>query len=132
MFSARAFVAIYDADAAHGAYRAYDYPKEGSGTLTFYAPSSKGNYEMRLYNKDGEYTDATFVMKVAFRVNEDSEDGGESPAGYGGGGSGGGDIGAYEWWYPEWTPEKGIDGWKEGDPYPEWWYPGWVPPGWYD
>ena len=68
MISADAFVAIYDKDAAHGAYGQYRYPTTATATLEFDAPRQEGDYEMRLYNRDHVYTDATFEMKVPFKV----------------------------------------------------------------
>ncbi|MDR2889354.1 MAG: hypothetical protein LBV33_05885 [Lachnospiraceae bacterium] len=68
MRTAAAFVAIYETGAAHKAYKQYKYPRAGNSTLTFTAPRTPGNYEMRLYARDGVYTDETFVTKVSFKV----------------------------------------------------------------
>ena len=65
-----AFVAIYTAGAAHGDYGPYQYPQSATATLEFVAPQKEGKYEMRLYNRDYVYTDATFEMKVPFTVGK--------------------------------------------------------------
>jgi hypothetical protein len=63
-----AFVAVYEAGAAHEEWGAYAYLDIGSNVLDLTAPDEEGAYEVRLYNKDNEYTDETFVMKVSFTV----------------------------------------------------------------
>ena len=68
MESDRAFVAIYRSGAEHGAWGQYRYPKKGADQLEFTAPEEPGSYEMRLYRKDGEYTDDTFVLAAPFAV----------------------------------------------------------------
>ena len=68
MIRASAFVAIYVKDAPHRNYGQYRYPRTADTTLEFTAPRSAGDYEMRLYNRDGNYSDATFVMRVPFSV----------------------------------------------------------------
>ena len=68
MVADRAFVAIYKPGTAHNAWGEYHYPREGSDELEFTAPQEHGSYEMRLYRKDGEYTDETFVTKITFTV----------------------------------------------------------------
>jgi len=69
MEDADAFVAIYNAGAGHDHYQQYLYPQAGSDTLHFTAPTSGGNYEMRLFKQDYVYTDETFVESVAFTVD---------------------------------------------------------------
>ena len=70
MLNASAFVAIYDAGAEHEAYKQYLYPnKVSENTLTFTAPYTLGDYEIRLYNRDYVYTDETFVTSVPFTVS---------------------------------------------------------------
>lgn len=68
MVDDEAWVAIYKAGAAHTDWGVYAYVEVGAGQVELTAPDEKGAYEMRLYRKDHEYTDATFVMKVAFEV----------------------------------------------------------------
>lgn len=64
-----AFVAIYRAGAAHDEFGDWDRPETaGTSQLILYAPAEPGAYEMRLYRKDYEYTDATFVMRMPFTV----------------------------------------------------------------
>jgi hypothetical protein len=70
MVDAAAFVAIYAAGAAHTEWGTYDYPEVGSDVMYLTAPAEKGAYEMRLYDRDHEYTDAAFVMKVSFTVGD--------------------------------------------------------------
>jgi len=84
-----AFVAIYNAGAAHGEYQQYLYPKAGSDALRFTAPMTDGNYEMRLYRQDFVYTDETFVESLAFTVVDETA-AGNTPATSSGGGAIGG------------------------------------------
>lgn len=65
-----AFVSIYKAGAEHSEWGEYFWVKAGDSQDEFRAPDVYGSYEMRLYRKNGEYTDETFVMKVAFRVGD--------------------------------------------------------------
>lgn len=69
MVEDEAYVSIYKAGSSHDAYMSWSYLEEGSSQLTFEAPAEPGSYEMRLYNKDHEYTDETFVMSVPFTVS---------------------------------------------------------------
>jgi membrane protease subunit (stomatin/prohibitin family) len=62
-----AFVAVYVAEARHDLYGVYQYPEAGDSALVFIAPGN-GSYEMRLYRKDGQYDDDTFVASVPFTV----------------------------------------------------------------
>jgi hypothetical protein len=64
-----AFVAIYERGAEHRAYGQYAYPQPYYDLLYLYAPFFDGEYELRLYRRDGEYTDETFVLSVPFIVN---------------------------------------------------------------
>jgi hypothetical protein len=68
MVDDEAFVSIYKAGAAHSAWGSYFYVKAGESQGELKAPDANGSYEMRLYRKNREYTDATFVTKVAFKV----------------------------------------------------------------
>lgn len=69
-----AFVSIYMAGAAHSEWGDYFYVEIGESQGELRAPDAYGSYEMRLYRKNGEYTDETFVMKVAFKVGDVSVD----------------------------------------------------------
>lgn len=69
MVDDEAYISIYKAGTSHDAYMSWDRPEVGSSQLKFEAPSELGSYEMRLYNKDHEYTDETFVMSVPFTVS---------------------------------------------------------------
>ena len=93
MEDAGAFVAIYNAGAAHSEYKQYLYPQAGSDALHFTAPSTAGNYEMRLYKQDYVYTDETFVESLAFTVESEAA-AGNTPSG---GGASGQLSGAYSW-----------------------------------
>jgi hypothetical protein len=89
----RAFMAIYKQGAAHGDWGRYAYAKEGNGYVNLIAPNENGAYELRLYSKDGEYTDATFVIKTTFTVG--SSNAAARPSG----------IGTYSWagtWDTSW------------------------------
>ncbi|MDR2599467.1 MAG: hypothetical protein LBC73_04240 [Oscillospiraceae bacterium] len=70
MISAGSFAAIYDLGAPHDFYQQYRYPIEGTSTLEFYAPTTVGNYEIRLYSMDFVYTDETHIISVPFTVSE--------------------------------------------------------------
>lgn len=63
-----AFVAIYQAGAPHGEYGAYQYLSKGDNTKAFTAPEKVGDYEMRLYRKDGDYSDESLLITIPFGV----------------------------------------------------------------
>lgn len=69
MVDDQAYVSIYRAGAAHSEYMSWHRPEAGSSQLGFTAPSELGAYEMRLYRKDYDYTDDSFVMSVPFTVS---------------------------------------------------------------
>ncbi|MDR0767641.1 MAG: hypothetical protein LBE57_04295 [Methanosarcinales archaeon] len=75
MFNERAFVAVFKAGAPHTEFGAYQYPQAGSSSLIFEASGDCGGYEMRLYKKDHQYDDSTFVASVPFTVAEDVSSG---------------------------------------------------------
>lgn len=68
MVDDEAYVSIYKTGAGHDQYMDWQRPDTGDSELEFEAPPEPGSYEMRLYNKDHEYTDETFVMSVPFKV----------------------------------------------------------------
>ena len=68
MHNAKAFVSVYKAGSAHNAWGEYHYPSAGDSVLTFNVPEEGGAYEMRLYNRDGQYDDTTLVLSVPFMV----------------------------------------------------------------
>lgn len=68
MVEDEAYVSIYKKDAGHEEYLEWGRPEEGDSQMEFEAPSVPGSYEMRLYRRDHEYTDETFVMSVPFQV----------------------------------------------------------------
>ena len=73
MVKAGAFISIYKAGAAHSAWGAYKYTTlVGTNVLTIAAPTAEGSYEMRLYNKNRQYDDTTFVTMVAFTAGSAS------------------------------------------------------------
>jgi hypothetical protein len=67
MQESNAFVAIYRAGSNHNDYMDYQYPPPDDSTLYFDAPED-GEYEIRLYSVDGNYSDETFVTSVPFTV----------------------------------------------------------------
>jgi hypothetical protein len=69
-----AFVGIYQAGAGHNQYKDYQYPNFGDSTVYFSVNMENGQYEVRLYSRDGTYDDTTFVTKVAFSVVEEPDD----------------------------------------------------------
>ena len=68
MVEDEAYISIYKKGAAHNQYMNWDRPEVGSSELVLDAPSEGGSYEVRLYRKDHEYTDETFVVSVSFEV----------------------------------------------------------------
>lgn len=70
MVDAQAFVAIYEAGAPHDAWGEWFYTELGDSQGELMAPLENGSYEMRLYDKDHDYTAASLVMKVDFQVGD--------------------------------------------------------------
>ena len=68
MQSDKAFAAIYKKGAPHSDYGSYKYLAVGDSQQFFYAAGAHGEYEIRLYKKDGQYDDTTFVCSVGFVV----------------------------------------------------------------
>jgi hypothetical protein len=69
MFNNRAFFATYFAGAAHNQYMLYRYPSAGTSTTEIDLYNSDcADFEMRLYSKDGQYDDTTFVASVPFKI----------------------------------------------------------------
>jgi hypothetical protein len=68
MVATQAYASIYAAGASHAAYGDYVYLPEGAAQCSFTAPVSPGGYEMRVYQRDGDYTDDSFVASVPFSV----------------------------------------------------------------
>lgn len=68
MVDDEAYVSIYKEGAEHEDYMDWNRPDVGTSQMEFDAPADPGSYEMRLYRKDHEYTDETFVMSVPFKV----------------------------------------------------------------
>jgi len=69
MVEDEAYVSIYKKGASHDQYMNWGRPEVGTSELVLEAPSEGGSYEMRLYRKDHEYTDETFVMNIPFVVS---------------------------------------------------------------
>ena len=74
MHTDRAFLAVYKAGAGHRGWGSYQYPAVGESQLTFTDHLDGGNYEMRLYRRDGQYDDTTLVTKVLFTIERGSDD----------------------------------------------------------
>ena len=70
MVEDKAFVGIYKPDAEHNDWGEYQYPRHNAVRLDYTAPEKDGAYEMRLYRKDGEYTDETLVLRTPFAVGD--------------------------------------------------------------
>jgi len=68
MQSDRAFVGVYKAGAGHGEWGDYLYPSAGESQQVFTAPTEIGDFELRLYRKDGQYDDSTLVKSTSFSV----------------------------------------------------------------
>ena len=67
MQSDGAYIGSYKAGASYSDYQAYLYPSVGDSTIDLTAFGESGDYEMRLYGKDG---DETILAKAAFTVVE--------------------------------------------------------------
>jgi hypothetical protein len=70
MAAEKTFVSVYEAGASSMGWMDFAYPQEGSGLLELAAPAQEGLYEVRLYSKDADYSDGTFVAKKSFTVGE--------------------------------------------------------------
>ena len=70
MAAEKAFVSVYEAGASSMAWLGFAYPKAGEDLLEIAAPAQEGSYVMRLYSKDADYSDETFVMQKSFTVAE--------------------------------------------------------------
>ena len=64
-----AFVAIYKKGAKHNEYGAYQYVKPGNSTVAVKSPNQNGEFEMRLYSIDHNYSDESFVMSVPLTLS---------------------------------------------------------------
>lgn len=64
-----AFVAIYKKGAKHDQYGAYQYVKPESSVVKVTAPNENGEFEMRLYSIDHNYSDESFVMSVPLTLS---------------------------------------------------------------
>ena len=69
MEKADAYVAIFKKGAAHDEYGAYKYVRAGNSVVELEAPNLNGEFEMRLYSIDHNYTDESFVMSVPFTLS---------------------------------------------------------------
>jgi hypothetical protein len=70
MVTSQAFISIYEKGAAHdNKLGDTKYVTAGSSTQTLFAPNKNGEFEVRLYNTDGLFTDDTFVISVPFTVS---------------------------------------------------------------
>lgn len=63
-----AFAAIYEPGEEHKYYGKYCYLKQSQTEYNLQVPRKQGQYEIRVYKKDLEYTDDTFVVSVPFTV----------------------------------------------------------------
>lgn len=68
MINNNSYVAIHKAGASHSDYLNYAYPTTAISTLTLNAPNTDGDYEIRLYKQDGDYSDDNLVLSIPFTV----------------------------------------------------------------
>ena len=69
MEKAEAYVSIFKKGAAHDEYGTFKYVKAGNSVVELEAPNLNGEFEMRLYSIDHNYTDESFVMSVPFTLS---------------------------------------------------------------
>lgn len=69
MEQAEAYVSIYKKGAAHSDWGKYAYVKAGDSLVKLDAPNLNGEFEMRLYSINRNYTDESFVMSVPFTLS---------------------------------------------------------------
>jgi hypothetical protein len=68
MTADNAYVSIYRAGAPHSEYGEYAYLTQSECNCSLKAPKQSGQYEMRVYRKDMEYTDESLMASAAFIV----------------------------------------------------------------
>ncbi len=69
MEQAEAYVSIYRKGAAHSSWGTYAFVKSGDSVVNLEAPNLNGEFEMRLYSINRNYTDESFVMSVPFTLS---------------------------------------------------------------
>ena len=69
MEKAEAYVSIFKKGAAHDEYGTFKYVRAGNSVVELEAPNLNGEFEMRLYSIDHNYTDESFVMSVPFTLS---------------------------------------------------------------
>ncbi|NLO38155.1 MAG: S-layer homology domain-containing protein [Ruminiclostridium sp.] len=69
MEKSKAYVSIYRKGAEHDEYGGYIYVKAGDSVVELNAPNLNGEFEVRLYSIDHNYTDESFVMSVPFTLS---------------------------------------------------------------
>ena len=68
MAAQQAYVSIYVKGAPHDEYGQWQHVKQGANQIKLTAPDERGDYEMRLYRRDGYYLDEDFVTSIPFTV----------------------------------------------------------------
>jgi len=68
MASSEAYIATHRKGSAHKDCVSYIYVPAGSSTQIMQAPFEKGEYEVRLYSANNNFTDDAFIMTVPFVV----------------------------------------------------------------
>lgn len=66
---AGAFVSIYKKGAKHDEWGTYQFVKAGNSVVELTAPNLNGEFEMRLYSINHNYTDESFVMSIPFTLS---------------------------------------------------------------
>ena len=69
MEKAGAYVSVFKKGAKHNEYGQYQYVKAGNSVFEIQAPNLNGEFEMRLYSIDHNYTEEAFVMSVPFTLS---------------------------------------------------------------
>ena len=65
----RAVITICPKGAEHARYGYYGYPEAGDSTVGVNTPNLNGDFEVRLYAEDNDYSDSTLVMSVPFKLS---------------------------------------------------------------
>jgi hypothetical protein len=69
MEKSQAYIAIHKKGSRHDEWGAWTYVKAGNSVVEVTAPNLNGEFEMRLYSINHNYTDESFVMSVPFTLS---------------------------------------------------------------
>lgn len=69
MEKSQAYVSIFKKGAKHDEWGVFQYLKAGESTVQLMAPNLNGEFEMRLYSINHNYTDESFIMSIPFTLS---------------------------------------------------------------